>query len=291
MKEAHQRSRSNKPGQQLISRRTTREALRDYQSKHQREKVRTIVQPEAALSPSNSSNIYQTSQEFATISNLKQLPSTSNPHADNMSEFMSGVSIAQIRPVAQRSQHGGPVKPPRPLTNNFEGSESNQHLTKRYNNKKHRPTSCYQNNGGTRKRIAQNVVGLKDLLWKGGISDENSAEVVKKAKKRSGSSSRVNLQFPIGNIQNNTYIIQINNQPVKLPQSDLSFVMDETPQSSQQVASSGKQYAKINRRIRLKNPHGPTPASRSNTDLDNEDTAEKQNQRDSFELLDSGTVS
>ena len=58
------------------------------------------------------------------------------------------------------------------------------------------------------------------------------------------------VHFPINSISANTFIIQINNQPVKLPQNDLSFVMNE---SEHQPSQTNVRFPRVNRRIRLKN--------------------------------------
>ena len=175
---------------------------------------------------------------------------------------MSGVNIAQVKPIAQKGQYM--PKPPR--HNNTYDDEHNQTIPKANGNRSKKPTS-------TRRRIAQNVVGLKDLLFKG--EDVNMPK--KKHKSRAGS-SRVNLQLPIGNIQTNTFIIQINNQPVKLPQSDLSFVMDEADANDQaRQAVGGGKYSKINRRIRLKNPKAPNDNAGAATNKTNGDMPSELN--------------
>ena len=72
--------------------RKTGDAVREFQSKATREKHRSIMQPDT-LSPTNSQNVYQTTQQdFTTTMN--------NQNVDTLSDFMNGVNIAQVKPIA-----------------------------------------------------------------------------------------------------------------------------------------------------------------------------------------------
>ena len=70
------------------------------------------MQTETISPASSHHNVYQTtSQDFATVS-------TNNHYnmQDTQSEFMNGVSIAQVKPIAQKGQYQ-PSKPPRHCSN------------------------------------------------------------------------------------------------------------------------------------------------------------------------------
>mmetsp|Transcript_22714 Transcript_22714/g.28106 ORF Transcript_22714/g.28106 Transcript_22714/m.28106 type:complete len:101 (+) Transcript_22714:1610-1912(+) len=82
---------------------------------------------------------------------------------------------------------------------------------RRSKNERNRPTTTINSN--TKKRITSNMVGLKDLLFRG--QDFVSASSSQKGgAKKSATTNRANsngYQFPINNISTNTFIIQINN--------------------------------------------------------------------------------
>ena len=72
--------------------RKTGDAVREFQSKATREKHRSIMQPDT-LSPTSSQNVYQTTQQDFTAT-------MNNQNVDTLSDFMNGVNIAQVKPIA-----------------------------------------------------------------------------------------------------------------------------------------------------------------------------------------------
>ena len=138
---------------------------------------------------------------------------------ETTSEMMGGVSIQQVKPVAQKTasttQHKSGVsyvsRPPRP--HNYDTVDSEAHTLPNGKNSfkgkktERRPTSSFvtAGNAATKKRINQNVVGLKDLLFKGGdfVSNGGSSNGnggLKKQRLKSSQGRGVNLELPINNI-------------------------------------------------------------------------------------------
>ena len=76
--------------------RKTGDAVREFQSKATREKHRSIMQQDNLSPTSSQINVYQTTQQ-----DFQASMTTNNQNAaDTLSDFMNGVNIARVKPIA-----------------------------------------------------------------------------------------------------------------------------------------------------------------------------------------------